>query len=439
MKKLIFLVIMVLPMLGSCKKEVGPATSAITPAEARDSLYYLMNDIYYWYKLMPVVNKDNYADPYTLMDAMIYKTLDRWSFVADYDAFNAEMQGSFVGHGIRIGLDQTNQARIAMIYNNSPLYAQGVRRGWIILKVNNTDLAPIMIAGNATAYNNLLGPATAGVTNTFLFQKPDGSQVTISSAKSSFNLNTVLVADTLQIRSQQTQQKVVTGHLVLESFIAPTESELATAFAYFKSVGAKDLILDMRYNLGGYLYVAQELASYIVGSKGIGANFANLVFNDKYQAYDQSFPFISMPSALDLSRIVVITTRLTVSAPEEVMNGIRPFVTLTSIGDTTDGKPVAMIPFPCGKKYYFSPVSSAATNNLGQGDFYKGFAPNKIAVDDITHDFSDRRETCLANAIQFLSSGNFLSGKALERTGGRRTVQYSERPAWMNNTFVKQK
>ena len=38
---------------------------------------------------------------------MRYKTLDRWSFVADYDEFNAEMNGTFVGHGFRIGLDDS--------------------------------------------------------------------------------------------------------------------------------------------------------------------------------------------------------------------------------------------------------------------------------------------------------------------------------------------
>ncbi len=78
----------------------------LTPALARDTLYAIMNEWYYWNEVMPTVNKDDYPDPYLLMDAMRYKELDRWSFVADYDEFMAEMQGSFVGHGFRIGLDE---------------------------------------------------------------------------------------------------------------------------------------------------------------------------------------------------------------------------------------------------------------------------------------------------------------------------------------------
>ena len=42
-----------------------------------------------------------------LLEAMRYKALDRWSFVADYDEFVAMMQGDFVGHGFRIGLDDS--------------------------------------------------------------------------------------------------------------------------------------------------------------------------------------------------------------------------------------------------------------------------------------------------------------------------------------------
>ena len=51
--------------------------------------------------------------------------------------------GSFVGHGFRIGVDNAGKARIAMIYSNSPLYANGVRRGWIVKSINGTDIAPL--------------------------------------------------------------------------------------------------------------------------------------------------------------------------------------------------------------------------------------------------------------------------------------------------------
>jgi hypothetical protein len=46
---------------------------------ARDTLYAIMKDWYYWYNKMPSVNRENYPDPYTLIEALRYKELDRWS------------------------------------------------------------------------------------------------------------------------------------------------------------------------------------------------------------------------------------------------------------------------------------------------------------------------------------------------------------------------
>ncbi len=128
-----------------------------------------------------------------------------------------------------------------------PLYSLGVRRGWIVKKLNDTDLAPIFIANDATAYNQLIGPSTASVTNTFLFQTPAGKDTTIVSTKAAFTLNTVILADTLHLKSG------ITGHLVFDQFIPPSKQELQTAFAYFSQNNIKDLIVDLRYNGGGDL------------------------------------------------------------------------------------------------------------------------------------------------------------------------------------------
>src|SRR5450759_5132224 len=141
MKKLVFLPLIFMALFVSCKKnDIPPVDTTLTPAMARDSLYYIMKDWYLWYDLMPTVTKEDYPDPYKLLDAMRYKTLDRWSYILTAEEYNAQMTGTFVGHGFRIGFDGTN-ARIAMIYSNSPLYAQGVRRGWIVKTINGTAIA----------------------------------------------------------------------------------------------------------------------------------------------------------------------------------------------------------------------------------------------------------------------------------------------------------
>jgi carboxyl-terminal processing protease len=434
MKKLSILFVILLIISGSCKK-TEPAATTVTPAQARDTLFYIMKQFYYWYDKPSVTSittdsKSNYADPYTLLEAMRYKTLDKWSFVADYDEFNAELAGEFVGHGIRIGLDAESKTRIAMIYDNSPMYASGVRRGWIVKKVNDTELAPIFLSENTDAYNTLMGPSTAGHQNKFLFTRPDGKDTTITSAKASFVINTVIARDTLHLKSG-----AVVGHMVFESFIDPSEDQLAAAFSYFKSMNVTKFILDLRYNTGGYLYVAQDLVSYLAGNSLAGTTFAKLTYNDKMQSANVTYPFITTGSPLSLPEVIVITTRMTASASEAVMNGLKPFVNVVSIGDTTTGKCVGMNGWKCGKKYWYWPITFSLVNSAGTGGYYSGLAPNKLAVDDITHDFSNRNETCLKEALTYLETGSFSAGKGAEKFS--RSVVFGEKPSWMNNMFTR--
>lgn len=434
MKRILVFLLLILFALSSCKKNDSTTPpDGVTPEMARDSLYTLMNIWYYWYNYMPAVNKDNYADPYSLLEAMRYKTLDKWSFVEDYDKFVAEMQGTFVGHGFRLAFDKEDlTARIAIIYSGSPLYAEGVRRGWIVKSINGTDIAPILDHGTLEQYNAVLGPSTAGVTNIFEFIKPDGIQTTITSTKTTFTLNTVILYDTLHLTSG------ITGHLVFDAFLQPSSDELATAFTYFKANDVKDLILDLRYNTGGYLYVAQGLASYIAGN-GLATNqsvFATLEYNSKNQNENTSYMFQTTPSPLSLTRVAVITSRLTASASEAVMNGLRPFIEVTGIGDTTYGKPVGMNGWAVGKKYFFWPVTFKMVNANNEGDYFAGFPPAKAVTDDVAHNFNDRNELCLKEAIHYLETGSVSAKRAVSFY---RTRGFSEKPEWMNNGFSIEK
>jgi C-terminal processing protease CtpA/Prc len=434
MKKLFILLSILILGFSSCKKDVAPESkSAVIDAQARDDLYNVMNEDYFWYNLMPVVVKTNYKNPADLLDAMIYKTLDRWSFVQTYDEYVAQSQGAFVGHGISMGLDPSNQVRIAQIYTLSPLYNLGVRRGWIVKKINGTDLATIFINNDSAAYSKAIGPSTAGLTNTFLFQTPLGKDSTITSAKASFTLNTVITADTLHLKSG------ITGHLVFDQFIPPSNQELQTAFTYFSQSNIKDLIVDLRYNGGGDLNVLTNMASYVAGEAQLNKPFLTLTFNDKNTNSNGTYNFNSVYSPLSLSKVIVITTRGTASASEDFINGLKPYLEdIRTIGDTTNGKPVGMAGFAYQTSYMFFPITFSLVNSAGQGGFYQGFAPDKYVPDDITHDWSDRNEACLKEAIYYLENGS-VSSKGLSVYGKQPSVIFSEKSGKNNNAYIIKK
>ncbi len=364
---------------------------------------------------------------YELLEALRYKELDRQtSYVIDYDTYMAQNQGTSVTHGIRMALDESNKARIAMIYKNSPLYDAGVRRGWIIKTINGQDIADILFRNDSKKLAEVLGPATEGVTNVFLFSPPGQADISISSTKRAFTVNTVLLFDTLHLSKGS-----VAGHLVLSSFIGNTSNELKAAFQFFKANNVTDFILDLRYNNGGLISVGKELSSYIAGTSATGSVYAKLIYNNKNQNLNKTMLFADTDYPLAVSKLVVITSRSTSGASEVVINGLSPNINIVSVGDTTQGAPEIMNGWPCLKKYYFLLVTAKTVNSLDQ-DFYDGFPPDKREIDDITREFDDRQEECLKEAIQYLETGQF-SGKG-EKTFNR-SSQFSEEPYLINNVL----
>jgi C-terminal processing protease CtpA/Prc len=426
MKKIYIIILLFSVFITSCKKEEEVPNTA--DEAARDYLYEAMNMYYLWYKLIPDVVKEDYKDPYELLDAMKYKTLDKWSIVQTYDEYIAYSQGSFVGHGISMGLDLTKKViRIAQIYKNSPLYAKGVRRGWIVKKLNGTEVAPIFIARDSAAYNHLIGKAQAGVTNTFLFQIPDGRDSIIISTKSSFTLNSVILYDTLHLKSG------ITGHLVYDQFNPPSNQELETAFAFFKLNNITDLIIDLRYNPGGDMNVLTNLASYIAGAAKYNMPFLKFINNDKNIAKNQTYNFKPVSYPLNLTKLITINSRGTASASEDLINGLKPYLNVISFGDTTEGKPVGMRAVQYKTNYMFWPITFSVVNSADQGEFYEGIAPEKYVPDDITRDWNDRKEFCLKEAIYYLENGSVSSKGAYVY---QPLIRISEKSEKMNNAFL---
>ena len=416
MKNYIFFIIYILSVsLISCEEKdySDPTEDEL----ARDVLYNVMQTYYLWNELMPDVKKENYPDPYKLLEAMRYRELDRWSFVQDYEDYLQQSRAIFVGHGIRIGLDENEQTRIAQIYENAELYKKGVRRGWIIKKLNDVDLAPIFIDNDNEAYSALIGPSQAGITNTFIFEMPDGEEITITDTKASFTLNTVIHYDTLELKTG------TTGHLVFEQFVPPSNAELEKAFEFFSQNNINNIIVDLRYNGGGDLSVLQNLAAYIGGSQLFGKPFLKLTHNDNLKSQDRTINFNTVSYPVNVSKMIVITTGLTASASEDLINGLKPFMEIKTIGGITNGKPVGMYGFRHLAKYYFWPISFTLLNTDDESDFYDGFAPEKYVHDDITRDWNDRNEACLKEAIYLLENGSVSSKSEYKY---RQSVIFSE-------------
>ena len=142
----------------------------------------------------------------------------------------------------------------------------------------------------------------------------------------------------------------------------------------------------------------------------MGRVFVQLTFNDKQTSQNTSYRFESKPQALQVPRLVVIATRGTASASEAIINGLRPYMDVKVVGDTTYGKPVGQVSFDfCDKVLY--PVAFAVTNSNGQADYFNGIPADCAAGDDLDHAIADAREASLAEALSVMRTGH-CSGQA---------------------------
>jgi hypothetical protein len=203
------------------------------------------------------------------------------------------------------------------------------------------------------------------------------------------------------------------GYFTFDTHIAKSEAELVAAINQLKAANVTDLVIDMRYNGGGLLYVASELA-YMVSdpARTTGKTFEQLTFNDKLTSQNQAYPFLSYGVSnatlphLNLSHVTILATRGTASASESVINSLRGVdVTVDLIGSTTRGKPYGFVPQNnCGYTYFA--VQFKGVNQKGYGDYADGFAPTCAAVDDLTHARGDTAETMLSTALSYRQTHN---------------------------------
>lgn len=361
-------------------------------AAANRALFLVMHTYYLWNEYVPsTVRHAIYPSPVELLDAMMYKELDKWSYISTKQEIEAFYEkASSVGFGIGLGFDSEGTLWITFTYNQSPLREFGVDRGWRILKIDGTTPTPDNLS-------ELIGTRSVGVSKAFDMLAPNNQPVSFTAQMKEIAMNTVLM-DT--IYSNGTSP---IGYFVLQNFVTPTKNELDDVFNRFLAAGVEDLIVDLRYNGGGRMDVAVHLASLIAGYEANGGIFAIYTHNTAIDSMNKAEHITLMPNSLQTNRIVFITSRSSASASEAMVNGLNPHADVTTVGSSTYGKPVGMYSFSYKQfDWVFVPISFTLRNANNEGDYFNGIPADIERRDGVAFPFGDVREDCLNGALAFL-------------------------------------
>lgn len=360
--------------------------------------------------------------PEDFFESLLFQrgVIDRDSWIVDD---YVELENSFVGisksNGVDFGLARISDVSndilgyVRYIMPNSDATGKDIRRGDLFTQVNGTQLTIDNYRDLLFSEDDTYTLSLASVENGALV--PNGRSVQLT--KFEYNENPILIRKTFNEGGKRI------GYLMYNSFSGGYDTEMNAAFADFKSEGITDLILDLRYNGGGFGYVAQYLGSMVTG-QFTGEIFSKDKWNPKiqaeFEAFDEELLIERFPGklrngddivSLNLNQVHVIVTGRSASASELIIAALKPYIGVTTIGSKTYGKYTGSVTLYDSENftkdnvnpnhfYAMQPIVLEYTNSVGENG-RDGYDPDIERNENITDlgVLGDRNEPLLSTTI----------------------------------------
>ena len=357
MKRFFLLALLLLPL--SCHKQavVEPSGKEIdvdqTQYYANMFAFNNMSAYYLWKaEVADGLKNWTYGDkPIEKVASLRYrdangKLVDRWTeLMEDCSPFTSSVTGNGKTFGMEFILLRYGENQVVMevtfTYADSPARKAGIQRGDVITTVDGQTLT-------MDNYADLLSNKIYDAPGTITLGMLDGGSVQMTAVQMYSNpVHTVKVLD---IGGKKT------GYLHFTNFTLDACIDLVDAFNTFKDAGIEDLVLDLRYNTGGYTTTASVLASMIAPPSVVqeGAVFNKSIYNenltgqlDEDECFADSFTINTSKGKKTLNTLAanpgirhlwVIVTGHSASASESLICGLIPYMDVTLVGSNTYGK-----------------------------------------------------------------------------------------------------
>ena len=395
-----------------------PATACSLRAQ-QDFADTVLNDWYLFPNLLAPANPANFNSVQAFLDARVAPARAQgrdqgFTFATSIAEENALVNsGSSAGFGIRLSFDNVaGRLFVAEAYESAPGFAAGLDRGSEITAIgtnsaNLQSVASLIASGGPQAVINALGPSDPGVARVLRFVQPSGATIEGNIVKNDFSLDPISNRYGTLILDDGGRR---VGYLNLRTFIvADAADQLREAYGQFSAQGVTDLIIDVRYNGGGLVSVAETMGD-LMGQGRVGQIFSRTVLRPSRASENRQRDFRAETNAIAPTRIAFITTEASASASELVVNAMLPYLgnNIALIGSDTAGKPVGQFAFDLADcDLRVRAVTFQTLNAAGQGDYFFGLGPfvqnTCRAGDDVTRPFGDPREASTAVALDFLA------------------------------------
>jgi len=445
MKKSITLLLLTILLATSCEK------IKVTPSENVAVNHFIwkgLNGFYLWQSNVTDLSDNRFltTDSYQaflnsepsseqFFENLLYQrnTIDKWSWIVeDYIALENSFQGTSLHNGIEFGLVLEKGSTTAVfgyvryVLPNTDASSKNVKRGMIFNAVNGSKLNinnyRTLLFSNNTSYSINLADYNNG--------NPVANGTSITLSKTEYTENPVFITKTINSGAKKI------GYLMYNSFTTNFDDELNAAFLTLQNDGVTDLIIDLRYNGGGSVRTAVYLSSMITG-QFTGQLFAKKQWNAKINSANLEEKFTNQINngvvqeninSLSLDNVYIITTNSSASASELVINGLKPYITVNTVGTKTHGKYVGSITLYDSPTLYnkdginpnhtwaMQPIVLEIQNKLGDKNI-DGFAPDIELGEDFNNlgVLGELSDPLLNRTITYITTG--AKGKQNITTG----------------------
>ena len=445
--------LMVPVLLAGCSKSDNPKTEELTEEErlilkANKFVYDYTSEAYLWSGNIPEgIGYASAPTPQELFELMRYKELDKWSYVTDnsQEAMD-EFQGVSTTYGYSLAFGKFSNspdnlfAVVQYVYAGSPAMKAGLKRGDIILTYNGADLT-------VDNYRNLYYSQSMEIGMGTL---TDGGSIGYSGV--SHKLDAIkMYEDPVVSHSVIDAGGKKVGYLFYAGYYAESHEKLAEVFKGFQSAGVSELILDLRYNLGGNAVTPPYLASLFAPVSAVNGKkvFLTETWNDLYMEYyrqmkhDMNVYFNEdTPVNLNLDRVFILTTSSTASASEATISGLMPYMDVVRIGEKTYGKYCAaalLSPKDADgntieeiSNWLLTLVVYKFVNTQGFTEFKDGIEPTfEVSDSGLLQGIplGDERDPMIAKAISIITGGTKAAAEYPVQVQGIQMLPYmGERP-----------
>jgi hypothetical protein len=410
---------------------VTPVVKVVADYPVQDFMWQAMNAYYFWQAdVADLADSKNdvdadyaeflssKADPADFFYNICYNhenvvgedsAIDRFSFLSEnYKDLVQGFSGVSKSDGVEFGLSLYGNANdvfgyVRYIVPGSDADGKDINRGDIFIGVNGTNL-------NLDNYRDLLFGDLDTYTMNFATLanntiSPNGRELSLTKQEG-------LVENPILINQVIEHEGIKVGYLLYNSFVANFDEQLNDAFGVLKAAGINELILDFRYNGGGRVSSAIQIASSIYGTK-TNELFLKARYNTKIQSTfnpgdgESNFRATTIEGSpineLNLTKVYVITSGSTASASELVMNGLAPYIDVVQVGTKTVGKNEFSVTFVDDRENNFfydedregninannqwaiQPLLGRNENADGFSDYTLGLAPNYELREDISN------------------------------------------------------